>query len=88
VLKRALKEWARVMNRTGKLAILTPTILVSKHEDPMSIGDFVEKHEHEGVESGVHIDKEHLRTLLRGLFNVVHERDIAHMTTFTASGKK
>ncbi|MCJ7634064.1 PadR family transcriptional regulator [Candidatus Bathyarchaeota archaeon] len=87
-LEKALKEWFRVINQNGKLAILTPTILVSKCDDPMSIGDFVEKNEHEAIEKGVHIDKGHLHTLLNSFFNVVHERELVHMTTFIASQKK
>ena len=87
-LLNALKEWVRVINQKGKLAILTPTILISKFDDPMSIGDFVEKNEHEAIEKGVRIDKEHLQTLLNSFFNVVHERELVHMTTFIASQKK
>lgn len=87
-LKNAMKEWCRVTNQKGKLAILTPTILISKFDDPMSIGDFVEKHEHETIEKGVRIDKEHLQTLLNSFFNVVHEGELVHMTTFIASQKR
>ncbi|MCJ7634252.1 PadR family transcriptional regulator [Candidatus Bathyarchaeota archaeon] len=87
-LKNAVKEWVRVINQKGKLAILTPTILISKFDDPMSIGDFVEKNEHEAIEKGVHIDKEQLQTLLNSLFSVVHERELVHMTTFVASQRK
>jgi ubiquinone/menaquinone biosynthesis C-methylase UbiE len=43
-LERALKEWHRVLKSNGKLAILTPSILLEKYEDPLSIGDFIEKH--------------------------------------------
>jgi ubiquinone/menaquinone biosynthesis C-methylase UbiE len=88
VLEKALREWSRVMNQKGKLAILTPSILVSKYEEPLSIGDFVEKYEHEAIEKGVHADREHLRALLNSFFNVVHERELVHMTTFIASQKK
>jgi DNA-binding PadR family transcriptional regulator len=88
VLEKALKEWSRVINDKGKLAILTPSILVSKYEEPLSIGDFVEKYEHEAIEKGVSTDKEHLQALLNSSFNVVHERELVHMTTFIAFQKK
>jgi DNA-binding PadR family transcriptional regulator len=32
LLETALKEWHRVLTRDGRLAILTPTILIQKHE--------------------------------------------------------
>jgi DNA-binding PadR family transcriptional regulator len=88
VLEKALKEWSRVINQNGTIAILTPSILVSKYEEPMSIGDFVEKYEPEAIEKGLHADKEHLKALLNRFFNVVHEMELVHMTTFTASQKK
>lgn len=87
-LEKAVKEWRRVINKNGILAILTPTILVSKYEEPMSIGDFVEKYEHEAIEKGLRIDREHLQAFLDNSFNVVHERDFVHMTIFMASEKK
>jgi phosphatidylserine decarboxylase len=41
----------------------------------MSIGDFVEKYEHEAIEKGLHIDREHIKALLHDFFNVVEERE-------------
>jgi PadR family transcriptional regulator PadR len=83
-LERALKEWRRVLNSNGKLAILTPTILLEKYEDPLTIGNFIEKHEHETIEKGEHIDKNILEGHVKQYFNTIEEETIVHMTIFRA----
>ena len=65
--------------------ILTPTVLIHKYEDPLTIGDFVEKYEHETIEEGEQTNKEFLQALLKNFFNKVEERQIVHMTIFLAS---
>lgn len=87
-LEKALKEWCRVLNQKGKLGILTPTVLLEKHEDPLTIGDFVEKYEHEIIEKAGMIDKKFLREKLKNFFARVEERQIVHMTVFQASFRK
>jgi len=87
-LPTALKEWHRVLRQSGKLAIMTPTILLQKYEDPLNIGDFVEKYEHETIEQQERVDKEFLQQLLNGHFNKVEERDIVHMTIISATEPK
>lgn len=87
-LAAALKEWHRVLRQHGKLAILTPTILLQKHEDPLTIGDFVEKHEHETIEQHEKVDKPFLQQLLRSHFHKVDERDVVHMTVIAATEPK
>jgi len=87
-LEEALKEWCRVLKQDGKLGILTPTILLEKHEDPLTIGDFVEKYEHETIEKGEKIDKTILQAQLQTFFATVEERQIVHMTILQASARK
>jgi DNA-binding PadR family transcriptional regulator len=84
-LEDALREWHRILRRNGRLAVLTPTILVERIEDPMTIGDFVEKYEHETIEKGEKVDKEFLLGLLKNAFNEVEERQIVHMALFLVS---
>jgi len=86
-LATALRDWHRVLRQNGRLAILSPTVLVHKHEDPLTIGDFVEKHEHETIEKGEQTGKEFLQGLLKYFFNEVEERQIIHLTIFLASGR-
>ncbi len=87
-LEEALKEWHRVVRREGRLAVLTPTILLSKYEDPLTIGDFVEKYEHEIIEKGEHIDKEYLQKRLETRFKRIREEEIVHLTILLASKPK
>jgi DNA-binding PadR family transcriptional regulator len=84
-LEKSLKEWHRVLKQDGKLAIVMPTIFVRKYDDPLSIGNFIEKYEHEAVEKGDYMEADALKSLLKKLFNVVEEKQIVHMTIFLAS---
>jgi len=87
-LEKALKEWYRVLKQDGKLGMLTPAILLQEHEDPLTIGDFVEKYEHETIEKGEKIDKAFLQAQLKNFFAAVEERQIVHMTILQASPRK
>ncbi len=84
-LEVALKEWRRVLGRSGILAFATPAVIVHKYEDPMTIGDFVEKCEHELIEKDEQIVGESLRSLFENFFQKVEERKIVHITVFLAS---
>jgi PadR family transcriptional regulator PadR len=84
-LERALKEWHRVLKSHGKLAILTPSILLEKYEDPLTIGDFIEKHEHETIEKGEHIDKAILEKQVKQYFNAFEEKSIVHISILRVS---
>jgi PadR family transcriptional regulator PadR len=84
-LERALKEWHRVLKSNGKLAILTPSILLEKYEDPLSIGDFIEKHEHETIEKGEHVDKTVLEEHVKQYFKTIEEKSIVHITILRVS---
>lgn len=71
VMESTLREAYRVLKKDGTLAILTPAVLVHKYKDPMTIGNFVEKYEHETLERPEDIDgdflKASLKTSFRGL---------------------
>jgi PadR family transcriptional regulator PadR len=84
VLETALREWRRVLRQRGTLGILRPTVTLRKYEDPLTIGDFIEKYEHESMEKGEHLDGELLKRLLGKFFRDVQERQIVHMTLFMA----
>jgi len=84
-LKMALSEWRRVLTRSGRLAVLTPTVLTRKYQDPLTIGEFVEKYEHESSKKIEHVDKQRFIALLKNLFHTVEERQFVHMTVFSAS---
>jgi PadR family transcriptional regulator PadR len=80
----AAREWQRVIHEKGMLSILTPTILIQKHGDPLSIGDFVEKHEHQIIEKGELVEREILMPTLEDLFQKVVEREAMHMSIISA----
>ncbi|MFQ6080275.1 MAG: helix-turn-helix transcriptional regulator [Candidatus Bathyarchaeia archaeon] len=84
-LETVLREWRRVLKESGTLAILTPTILIHKYEDPLTIGSFIEKYEHETLGRGEPVDRDFLEALLKNFFQNVKERRIVHITSFLAS---
>ena len=71
--------------QNGTLAILTPTVLIQKYKDPMTIGDFMERFEHEATESNKQIDYKLLQELLKNLFKKVEERKIVHVSLLLAT---
>jgi PadR family transcriptional regulator PadR len=85
LLQSAVREWHRVLNQRGTLGILAPTVALRKYKDPLTIGDFIEKFEHETIQKGEPVDHEFLRRVLAKLFQDVKERQIVHMTLFMAS---
>jgi DNA-binding PadR family transcriptional regulator len=91
-LNDAVEEWNRILVPNGRLAIVTPSVLVKDNEDPLTIGDFVEKYEHEIIEKGQTIEKRLLDDTLTTSFVDIDERDIVHMMLLRArksdSGKK
>ncbi|MGB8781087.1 MAG: helix-turn-helix transcriptional regulator [Candidatus Bathyarchaeia archaeon] len=84
-LEESLTEVHRVLKQDGTLTIVIPTILVCKNEDPLSIGNFIEKYEHEASEKRDYVEAETLKALMQKLFNNVEEKRIVHMTYFLAS---
>lgn len=85
VVETALREWRRVLKQSGTLGILAPTVYLRKYQDPLTIGDFMEKYEHETIEKGEHVDSELFEAMLKKSFQKVEERQIVHITLFIAS---
>lgn len=83
-LQKSLKEWHRVLKQSGTLAIVTPTVLLRKYEDPLSLGSFIEKYEHEALEKGEYVEAEPFKALLQKFFQKIEEKQIVHMTIFLA----
>ena len=74
-----------MLKESGTLSILTPTVFVQKYGDPLTIGNFIEKYEHETPGKGEHVDKEIIQAILRNFFQKLEERQIVHMSIFSAS---
>jgi len=85
LLETALREWCRVLRADGALAILIPAVFLQEYEDPLTIGNFIEKYEHDTVKIGEHADGKYLRRLLRDFFQKIEDRKIVHMALFLAS---
>jgi PadR family transcriptional regulator PadR len=83
-LVESIIEWRRVIKEGGRLSIITPTILIQSHEEPLTIGDYVEKYEHQIIEKGYLIDPDVFMSSLRSSFTNVVERGATHMTFITA----
>jgi DNA-binding PadR family transcriptional regulator len=85
LLRTAFREWRRVLKESGKLAILTSRIFLREYKDPLTISDFIEKHEREVRRQHERVDKKAFRESLKESFSKVEEKQIAHMTVFLAS---
>jgi PadR family transcriptional regulator PadR len=84
-IESCIKEWHRVLSAEGNLGIITPSVLVSERKDPINIGDFVEKHEHEVHGQCNYIEGEYLKKELSNFFNEVEKQLIVHMSFITAT---
>ena len=83
-LEKSLKEWHRVLKHDGRLAICVPTVFIRRYDDPLSIGNFIEKHEHETPEEGQYLEADEIKALLKKSFQNVEEQQIVHITVFLA----
>jgi DNA-binding PadR family transcriptional regulator len=84
LLEASLKECHRVLKQSGTLAIVTPTIFVHKYDEPLAIGNFMEKYEHR-MQGNEYINEETILALLKKFFNKVQKRSLIHLTIFLAS---
>jgi PadR family transcriptional regulator PadR len=85
ILKETLDEIYRVLNDNGNMGVITPSILLQDHEDPLTIGDYIEIYEHEVIERGEHLNKEDLQTLMKSKFKKIKEKELVHLTLLLAS---
>ncbi len=86
-LVESTKEWGRVVKEGGRLTVITPSILFQEDEEPMTIGDFVEKYEHQIIEKGSLLDPEKFMASLRSNFVNVVESEATHMTFITGDSR-
>lgn len=75
-------EWQRVIKPNGTIAVITPTILIEQYPDPLMIGMFMERIEHEQKIGDEHMNTESIRTELGHYFETVEEHKVVHMTLF------
>jgi len=75
-----LSEWRRVLGVNGRLAIITPTALLAKYDDPLDIGEFIEQREHPRLESEDLLDFEILTNEVKKHFEYVDVDKVVHIT--------
>jgi len=80
-----VREWHRTIRRNGRIGILAPTALINKIDDPMTAGEYMEKHEHESVDENEKADRESFETVLRESFQKIEARKIVDRTLILAS---
>ncbi|MCW4054553.1 MAG: helix-turn-helix transcriptional regulator [Candidatus Bathyarchaeota archaeon] len=84
-MEKTTKEWRRVLKKTGTIALIAPTVLFASIQDPLTIGDFMEKWEHEIYESRKAGEGKALLECLHKNFSTVKERNIVHMKLIFAN---
>jgi PadR family transcriptional regulator PadR len=85
IMKKAVKEWTRAINNDGKIAILSPDVLFGECKDPLRIGDFIEKWEHQTFENRKTGGGKNLISILKKYFQKIEEKNIVHMKLVIAS---
>ncbi len=83
-VKKATREWQRVVKKTGKIAVLAPNVLFASIQDPLTIGDYMERWEHETYENRKVGEGDILLKSLRERFSNVKEKNIVHMKLILA----
>ena len=79
-LESCFREWQRVISNNGTLAIISPTVLLVKYEDPLEIGEFIEQREHPRLESEDALDVVLLTNEMKKYFKSVDVKEIVHIT--------
>jgi DNA-binding PadR family transcriptional regulator len=86
--RRALKEFHRVLRKDGSLAFIVPYFHPHVDSYPLTLGEFVEKVEHEvSEEDKTKLDYAFAGSLLSRYFRRVKRYRLAHLTIFVARGK-
>lgn len=84
-MEKSRREWCRVIKKTGKVALLSPNVLFSSTQDPLTIGDYMEKWEHEIYENRKTSEGKSLLNSLKKHFSMVKQKNIVHMKLVIAS---
>ncbi|MFQ5833311.1 MAG: helix-turn-helix transcriptional regulator [Candidatus Thorarchaeota archaeon] len=79
-LEACFTEWHRVLRKDGTLAIVTPTALVASFEEPLGIGDFIERKEHPRTGERDHLSLEVLTQQVGRHFDKVEHEQVVHIT--------
>jgi DNA-binding PadR family transcriptional regulator len=88
-IRKALSEFHRVLRKDGSLALIVPYSRQQRDDYPLTLGEFVEKVEHEvSEEDKTELDFTAIVSLLSRYFRRVRNYRIAHLAIAVADGKK
>jgi PadR family transcriptional regulator PadR len=88
-IHKAVEEFHRVLRKDGSLTLIVPYSRPQKDDSPLTMGEFVEKVEHEvSEEDKTELDFTAIASLLSHLFQRVRNYRIAHLAILVADGKK
>jgi len=79
-LETCLTEWHRVVGQDGSLALVTPTAVIASYEEPLGIGEFIEKREHPPPENDENFSGELLTQHMSKYFERVEQKQVVHIT--------
>ena len=87
-LREALKEFHRVLKTDGTLILIVPYFQIYKEQSPLTMGEFVEKVEHEQLEERKpRLDHTNIVPMLLHYFRKVNTHRLAHLEIFIAKDK-
>lgn len=86
-LEAAVQEWTRILKSQGRLILGVPSALVHKYKDPLSIGQYMEKIEHQSTSNTGQFDKELLEEMLSRQFTKIEHKHVVHLTVYSATEK-
>ena len=87
-LRGAIQEWHRLLKNKGKLVIGMPSVLIHQNKDPLTIGQYMEKIEHQSTNIKEQFDKELLENTLKQFFTEIEHTHVVHLTVFSVTGKR
>ncbi len=82
-LESCVLEWERVLKPTGKVVIATPSALLKNPDDPMSIGEYLEQHEHPRQFEGLISPETRIREILGKFFEIADADSVVHISLIT-----
>jgi DNA-binding PadR family transcriptional regulator len=85
---RALKEIHRVLTKDGTLAFIVPYVHSRGDGSPLTLGEFVEKVEHDVSGEKSNLEYTVAMSLLSRYFRNVKHYRLAHLIVFVAKGKR
>ena len=82
MLDKSIVEWKRSLNEGGKIAIVTPSILLEEIYHPMPIGKFIENKEHTATKRFDFPSLDEFETKLTSEFESFTKYTIIHLTSY------